>query len=110
MASGSTFVKPAFTTNSIINLPNGVIDFSGGNLSSDFANNIALGASSKVSNLSANKLAMAFTTTTGLYKGTVVDPTSGATLPFAGAVFQKTDMGYGSLMGANQSSSVVVGP
>jgi hypothetical protein len=110
MASGSRFVKPAITTDSIINLPNGVVDFSGGNLSADFGNNIALAAGSKVTNLSANKLIMAFTTSSGLYKGTVVDPTSGATLPFAGAVFQKTDMGYGSLMGANQSSSVVVRP
>jgi len=53
---------------------------------------------------------MTFSTGTGLYKGTVVNPTTGATLPFAGAVFQKIEMGYGSLMGANQSSSVVVGP
>jgi hypothetical protein len=110
MASGSKFVKPAFTTDLIINLPNAVVDFSGGNLSSDFSNNISLGLSSKVTNLSANKLAMAFSTSTGLYKGTVVDPTSGITLPFAGAVFQKTQLGYGSLMGPNQSSSVVVGP
>jgi hypothetical protein len=109
-ASGSTYVKPALTTDLIINLPNGVVDFSGGNLSPDFSNTIALGASSKVSNLSSNKLAMTFSTSTGLYKGTVVDPSSGATLPFAGAVFQKVDMGYGSLMGANQSSSVVIGP
>jgi hypothetical protein len=110
MASGSTYVKPVLTTNLIINLPNAMVDFSGGNLSSDFANNIALGASSKVTNLSSNKLTMTFSTGTGLYKGTVVNPTTGATLPFAGAVFQKIEMGYGSLMGANQSSSVVVGP
>jgi len=110
MASGSTFVKPVSTDDLIINVPNGVVDFSGGNLSSDFSNDISLGLSSKVTNHGANKLSMAFTTTTGLYKGTVVDPTSGATLPFAGAVFQKTQLGYGSLMGANQSSSVVVGP
>jgi hypothetical protein len=110
MSSGSKFVKPALTTDLIINVPNAVVDFSGGNLSSDFSNDISLGLSSKVTNLSANKLSMAFTTSSGLYKGTVVDPTSGATLPFAGAVFQKTQLGYGSLMGANQSSSVVVGP
>jgi Divergent InlB B-repeat domain len=110
MASGSKFVKPVLTTDLIINMPSGVVDFSGGNLSSDFSNNISLGLSSKVTNLSSNKLTMAFSTSTGLYKGTVVDPTSGATLPFAGAVFQKNELGYGSLMGANQSSSVVVGP
>ena len=110
MASGSKFVKPVLTTDLIISLPNAVVDFSGGNLSSDFSNNISLGLSSKVTNLSSNKLTMTFTTSTGLYKGTVVDPNSGLTLPFAGAVFQKTELGYGSLMGANQSSSVVVGP
>jgi hypothetical protein len=110
MASGSKFVKPLLTTDLILNLPNAVVDFSGGNLSSDFSNDISLGLSSKVTNLSSNKLTMAFTTSTGLYKGTVVDPSSGLTLPFAGAVFQKTQLGYGSLMGANQSSSVVVGP
>jgi hypothetical protein len=98
------------TTDLIISLPNAVVDFSGGNLGSDFSNNISLGLSSKVTNLSSNKLTMTFTTSTGLYKGTVIDPNSGLTLPFAGAVFQKTELGYGSLMGANQSSSVVVGP
>jgi hypothetical protein len=110
MASGSTYVKPVSADDLIINVPNGVVDFSGGNLNADFSNNIALGASSKVTNVSSNKLTMAFTTGTGLYKGTVVDPATGITLPFAGAVFQKTDLGYGSLMGASQSSSVVVGP
>lgn len=110
MASGSTFVKPLLTTDLVIDRPNAVVDFSGGNLSSDFSNDISLGTSSKVTNHGSNKLSMAFTTTTGLYKGTVVDPTTGATLPFSGAVFQKTQLGYGSLMGANQSSSVVVGP
>jgi len=110
MASGSKFVKPVLTTDLVLSLPNAVVDFSGGNLNSDFSNNISLGLSSKVTNLSSNKLTMAFSTGTGLYKGTVVDPTTGATLPFAGAVFQKTELGYGSLMGANQSSSVVVGP
>jgi len=110
MASGSTYVKPASTDNLILNLPNAVVDFSGGNLNSDFSNDIALGLSSKVTNVSSNKLSMVFTTGTGLYKGTVVDPATGTTSPFAGAVFQKVDMGYGSLMGASQSSSVVVGP
>ena len=110
VASGSTFVKPASPNDLVLNLPNAVVHFSGGNLNPDFANNIALGASSKVTNESANKLSMAFSTSTGLYKGTVVDPTTGSTMPFAGAVFQKTDLGYGSLMGASQSSSVVVSP
>lgn len=110
MASGSTYVKPVSTSELIINVPNAVVDFSGGNLSPDFSNSISLGLSSKVTNLSSNKLTMAFTTGTGLYKGSVVDPATGATLPFAGAVFQKVDLGYGSLMGASQSSSVVVSP
>lgn len=109
-ASGSTYVKPATSDQLILNIPNGLVAFSGGDLNPDFSNSISVGAGSRVTNESTNKLAMAFSLGNGLYKGSVVDPTTGLSMPFAGAVFQKLGMAYGSLMGANQSSSVVVSP
>lgn len=110
MASGSTYVKPASSDDLVINISTGLVSFSGGNLNPDFANSISVGPGNHVTDESGNKLTMAFSVANGLYKGAVVDPASGKTMPFAGAVHQKAGMGYGSLMGANQSSSAIISP
>ena len=110
MASGSAYVKPATTDDLIINVPTGIIAFSGGNLNPDFSNSISLSSGNRVTDMSANKLTMAFSLANGLYRGTVVDPSTGNAMPFGGAVYQKIGMGYGSLMGANETSSAIVSP
>src|SRR5205807_7800697 len=97
MASGSTYVKPASVDDLIINVPTGIIAFNGGNLNADFSTAISLGAGNRVTDESANKLTLAFSLANGLYKGSVVDPTTGTAMPFSGAVYQKISMGFGSL-------------
>jgi hypothetical protein len=100
---GSSYVAPT-PGNNILNLNSGQVQFSGGNLSADFVNQVWLGANSKVDNLSANNLSMSFSPTTGTYKGTVMDPSSGLTFPFSGAILQKLNAGYGFMLGTDQSS------
>lgn len=110
MASGSTYTAPASPNDLIINVPTGIISFSGGNLNPSFFNSISLSTGNHVTDESGNKLTMAFSLNNGLYRGSVVDPGSGKTMSFGGAVYQKIGMGYGSLLGADQSSSAIVSP
>jgi hypothetical protein len=46
---------------------------------------------------------------TGLFNGTVMDPSSGKTLNFKGIVLQKRNAGFGFLLGTNLSSRVILG-
>ncbi|HOP96850.1 MAG TPA: hypothetical protein PLK78_05355 [Verrucomicrobiota bacterium] len=61
-------------------------------------------------NLSDNKLSLAISTKTGTFKGKVVNPTTGGTHSFAGAVLQKQNAAFGYLTGSSQTSRVEVQP
>jgi hypothetical protein len=94
----------------VLNLANASAAFSGGNLPARFANALALGLNSQVTNLSSNRLTLGFTTTTGMFKGNVEDPATGVSWPFSGVVLQKLNAGYGFLLGTNLSSRVALTP
>jgi hypothetical protein len=101
---------PATSTNSILQDTNATVFFSGGNLTEDFANAITLGLSSRVTNLSSNHLTLNFILPRGTYSGAVVDPATGRSKTFQGAVLQKPNKGYGFLTGTNQTSRVRILP
>jgi hypothetical protein len=82
--------------------------FSKGNLDPDFVNRVALSPLNKFFNLSSNKLTLTLTTSSGLFAGTVNDPTSGKSLKFNGVVLQKQNGALGFLLGTNRSSQVVL--
>ena len=109
MAVGSIYVRPLPSTNPAITVSNPSIAFAGGNLEVPFANPIVLGASSKVTNLGSNKLALSITTSSGLFKGSVANPTTGKSLAFSGALLQKQNAGSGFLLGTNRSTRVFLG-
>jgi hypothetical protein len=106
MAVGSIYVRPLPSTNPVITVTDPSVAFAGGNLAVPFANPILLGASSKVTNLGGNKLALAITTSSGLFKGSVVNPATSKSLAFSGALLQKQNLGSGFLLGTNRSSVV----
>jgi hypothetical protein len=106
---GSRFIKP-LATNLLINLPTGTVSFEGGNLASDFSNEILLGPKSLVANLGNNLMSLKFSTSKGTFSGSVVDPSNGRLAKFQGAVLQKLDAGFGFLLATNQSSRVVISP
>jgi hypothetical protein len=107
-ASGSTYRRPIISTNSVLQLASGQIQFTGGDLPTNFANLISLGVSSRVSNHSTNALTLSFSVGNGTFSGTVTHPTSGKRLRFGGAAYQKLNTGYGFMLGTNLSSSVIV--
>src|SRR5438874_1845607 len=83
-AAGSAF-RPASVTNEIMSAGTAAVDFSGGNLASDFSNLVFIDAHGKVTNMSGNKLSMGFGLASGIYHGLVTDPSNGHTMPFSGA-------------------------
>lgn len=94
----------------MVNAVSTAVAFSGGNLLEDFANQISFDAAGRVSNQSSNRLALSFSAGTGAFRGNVVDPVSGSTLPFSGVVLKKANAAYGLMLGVDQSSSVEIEP
>jgi len=107
-AVGSAYVPP--TTNRVINMTNGTVEFRLGNLLESITNNVLLTTNNKITNLSSNKLTLTFTLTSGLFKGSVTDTNTGKAIPFTGALLQKLDSGYGHFLGTNQSGQVHFAP
>src|SRR5207253_1186274 len=87
----------------VLELGMGQIWLANGNLSQGFTNEIALGSNNKISNLSSNKLSIAISTSTGLFKGSIVSPINGKAISINGAVLQKPNVGVGYFLGTNQS-------
>jgi hypothetical protein len=106
---GSSYVRPATSTNRVLNLTQTSLIFSGGNLSSAFTNTITLSERNKVGNLSGNKLSMSISTASGLFGGNVINPATGKSSSFKGAVLQNQIGGAGFLPGTNRSARVTFG-
>ncbi len=106
---GSLFVKPASPTTRVVNLPSGTVSFTGGNLVSDFSNQVTIAPNSAVTSTNANKLTLTLNKSTGLMTGTVVQPSGGTPLKYSGVVLQDQSIGgYGFFLGTSQSGRVVL--
>jgi len=92
-------------TNRVLELTNGVVTLSGGNLSHNWTHYIAL-----VHNLipGTNKLSIALSPGSGLFKGTFTDTNAGRTFSFSGALLQKTTNGFGYVTGTNRTGRISI--
>jgi hypothetical protein len=102
--SGSIF---ASSTN-VVGFTSGSVLLDGGNLP-DVVSAFVTIVNNKAAD-PASKLSVTFSPTTGLFKGKVIDPSSGKPLSFGGAVLQKLNGGYGYSLGTTRSSKTVVEP
>ena len=107
---GSRYVPPVGTTNRALPIANALVTFSGGNLSNPITNEVMLAENNRVANASTNYLVLTIKKSTGLFKGSVVDPASRRRLGFSGALIQKQLAGRGYFLGTNQSGRVYFGP
>jgi hypothetical protein len=107
-AVGSSYIQPARQYTLALTLTNAHLAFSGGNLPAAFTNSVAVDRAGKLTYPSSNALTLTVTPLSGTFKGRVTDPSSGNSFSFGGAVFQKQNTGYGSLMGTNQSGGVTL--
>lgn len=108
---GSPYHKPAPGTRAV-NWDNGLGEFTvnGGGLSQSWTNDIRLELNNRVTNLSGPKLTLSITTSSGLFRGTFVDPATQKTEPFQGVLFQDSNVGIGYFLGSGQSGEIRLGP
>ena len=84
--------------------------FAYGNLAGYLGYTIQIEPGNKVVNLGENRVFMSFSPSTGVYKGTLLDPVMNKKWSFGGVVLQNDSTGYGFLTGTNKSSQVVLVP
>jgi hypothetical protein len=101
-AFGSAYVR----TDPVLNMATASLRFSGGGLASDITNSITIGPGNKVVT-TGKQLKLSFSTPVGTFKGSFLDPATGKSLSFSGAVFQKLNAGYGMLLGTGDQTSGV---
>ena len=107
-AAGSIF---RFTSGvPVLDFVNGQVWLANGNLASSFTNQITLNSANKVTNLSSNALTLTIVTTSGLFKGSVVNPATGKPIAITGVVLQKQNYGGGLFLGTDQVGRVYFGP
>jgi hypothetical protein len=104
--AGSRFVPPT-AGNQVVALSDAIVGFVGGNLTTDFTNSVTLGADSKIVNHGANKLVLSISKSSGLFTGSVTPPDATASVPYKGAVLQKSKLGGGFFLGTNQAGRVL---
>ena len=107
--TGSRYVRPATSTNWVLNVTQPGVMFEGGNLAASFTNAIILGVGNVVRNLGTNALSLTITLGNGLFRGSVIDPSTSRSCSFQGALLQKQNSGCGFLLGTIRSSRVVLG-
>jgi hypothetical protein len=87
---------------------NGQIVLENGGISQSITNEFTLDANNKVS--TTDKTTLSFTTSSGLFKGSAVDPATRKSIPFTGAVLQKQNSGAGNFRQGNQVGRVLILP
>jgi hypothetical protein len=103
VAIGSIHTRAATGTSALL-------VFSDGGLGAPFTNSISVGLKNKVTTISGGKLTLNITTTSGLFKGSVLNPDTGKPFPFQGVLLENTSMGGGFFLGPQQSGRVFLSP
>ncbi len=109
-AVGARFRPPTNSLYGALTFSNGLVVFSGGDLTTPFTNRIQHTATDKVVNGETNALSLTISRSTGLFSGSVVAPESGAKVPFKGALFQSGDVGFGFSLQTNVTGPVLLAP
>jgi len=84
----------------------GQIIMQGGNLSQPVTNTFSIDANNKVT--SSDGLKLTFTSASGTFKGTFINPNTGKPVPISGAVLENQDAGFGVFLGTDQTGSVMI--
>ena len=112
-AAGSIYSPAYFTTTNgspLLDFTNGLVVLENGNLTQPITNRFSISPKNKVTSPDPNKLTLAFTTGSGLFHGSVVDPVARKTIAFSGALLQKQTNGSGFFLGNSQAGRVRVTP
>jgi hypothetical protein len=101
-----TFTKgtPVLT---LTNSGTGTVVLDKGDLPQTITNSFSLDSNNKVT--SADKVNLSIVTSSGLFHGTVMNPSTGKPVQVNGALLQNQNAGFGSFLGTSQSGSVQIG-
>jgi hypothetical protein len=110
-AAGVPFHAPSVGTR-ILNWTGGSGDLvlSGGGLTGQSTSAFRLELNNKVTNLSNRKLSLTINPSSGLFKGSVINPSTGKPMPFQGAFFEDWNFGLGYFLNPTQSGQVLLAP
>jgi hypothetical protein len=97
----------------VLGFTEGQLSLTNGDLAQSITNQIVLGADNQAteqsaSNQSADKLT--FKTTSGLFKGSVLNPETGKPIAVNGIVLQNQNFGAGLFLGTTETGSVLLSP
>jgi len=105
--SGSRYDRPAKGVR-VLDFANAELLLRGGNLTESIASRFTLGADNRITDLGTNRLSLSFSLSSGLFKGSVLNPATAKTLKLNGVLVQKRNAGYGCFLGSDQSGSVAL--
>ena len=104
---GSSYSPPLTKTNRVVAITNSVVVLGGGGLSSPLTNHLTMSQDNKVTSTNAG-FTFTFTLASGLFKGTVLNPPTARKFPFAGALLQSNESGFGYFTLTNQTGQVLL--
>lgn len=117
--SGGFNTLPAVVGSPYSRPPRGgtVLDFTdanlvvnGADLSQAITNQVALQSNNRVVDMSGNSVTMSFTTSSGLFGGTMINPTTAKKFSFRGVALQNQNSASGYFLSAGSSGEVLVSP
>jgi hypothetical protein len=110
LAAGSVYSPPTSASPRLLDLGDGDLIFYRGGLTQPLTNTFNLDMHNRVTSPTAQKLHLSFTASTGLFKGTTINPQLGKTITFQGALFQKGNTGVGFFLGLNEGGGFYLSP
>jgi cyclophilin family peptidyl-prolyl cis-trans isomerase len=108
-ATGAHYTPPP-TGSRVLNLADGRMTFSDGDLAEPFTTTFTLSPANKFTSTGSNSLVLNLALPTGLFTGTVKAPGAARATAFKGALLQNQNGGEGYFLGTDRSGAVVLGP
>lgn len=93
----------------VLNFSTGLLSLSNGNLIGSIFNQFTLDSASKITSTNST-LKLTITTVSGLFKGSIANPSTGKSITLNGVVLQKQNSGSGFFLGTTQAGRVTLHP
>jgi len=108
-ATGSVY-QPPLKNAAILNFSDGLLMLTGESLDGAVVNYVTVNANYRVINLSSNRVTLVLNPSTGLFRGTLINPADRKSIAVSGALLQQQNAGWGYFLRQNQSGRVYFGP
>jgi len=108
-AMGAVYQAPTAGTR-VLNMSQGVLILNGGGLQGPETNAITLGMNNRVTTMPGSKLSVNITASSGLFKGSFLNPETRRTTTFQGMILKQSNVGVGYFLDAGLSGEVYLSP